>query len=126
MDVAAEAGVEDIASGMSVTWGDYNRDGHMDVYVSNMFSTAGNRITFQDQFKPDFSPFARASLQRLAKGNTLFANRGDGTFTDVSVDSGVTMGRWAWSSLFADLNNNGWEDLLVTNGYLSAPDTDDL
>ena len=53
MDVAAQSGVEDSASGMAVTWGDYNRDGNMDVYVSNMFSAAGNRITYQDQFKPD-------------------------------------------------------------------------
>ncbi len=61
-----------------------------------------------------------------ATGNTLFANNGDSTFTDVSVDAGVTMGRWAWSSLFCDLNNNGWDDILVTNGNLSAPNTKDL
>ena len=126
MDVAAEAGVEDIASGMSVTWGDYNRDGHMDVYVSNMFSTAGNRITFQDQFKPGISIADRASIQRHARGNTLFVNNGNGTFSDVSVESGTTMGRWAWSSLFVDLNNNGWEDIVVANGYMTAPDTNDL
>jgi hypothetical protein len=126
VDVAATADVEDIASGMSVTWGDYNRDGLMDVYVSNMYSNAGNRIVTQDQFTRDLSPFARKSFQRLARGNTLFANNGDSTFTDVSVDAGVTMGRWAWSSLFCDLNNNGWDDILVTNGNLSAPDTKDL
>ena len=126
VDVAATADVEDIASGMSVTWGDYNRDGLMDVYISNMYSNAGNRIVTQDQFTRDLSPFARKSFQRLARGNTLFANNGDSTFTDVSVDAGVTMGRWAWSSLFCDLNNNGWADILVTNGNLSAPDTKDL
>lgn len=126
VDVAATADVEDIASGMSVTWGDYNRDGLMDVYISNMYSNAGNRIVTQDKFTRDLSPFARKSFQRLARGNTLFANNGDSTFTDVSVDAGVTMGRWAWSSLFCDLNNNGWDDILVTNGNLSAPDTKDL
>ena len=65
-------------------------------------------------------------LQRLARGNSLFANNGDGTFSDVSVDCGVTMGRWAWSSVFSDLNNDGWEDLVVANGFVSAPDTGDL
>ena len=52
-DVAATAQAEDSASGMSVTWGDYDRDGWMDAYVSNMFSAAGNRIAFQERFKPD-------------------------------------------------------------------------
>ena len=126
INVAPRAGVEDIASGMSVCWSDYNRDGLMDLYVSNMFSTAGNRITFQDQFKPGISIADRASIQRHARGNTLFVNNGNGTFSDVSVESGTTMGRWAWSSLFVDLNNNGWEDIVVANGYLTAPDTNDL
>lgn len=125
-NVAAEAGVEDTASGMSVSWGDFNHDGWMDVYVGNMFSTAGNRIAFQEQFQPTFAPSTKALVQRLAKGNTLFANNSDGTFTDVSMAAGVTMGRWAWSSVFIDLDNNGWEDLVVANGYLTAPDTGDL
>ncbi len=33
------------------------------------------------------------------------------------------MARWAWSSLFADLNNDGWQDLVVANGYISTEDT---
>ncbi|MEQ8766919.1 MAG: VCBS repeat-containing protein [Planctomycetota bacterium] len=46
-DVAPEAGVEDLAAGMSVSWGDYNGDGWMDVYIGNMFSSAGQRIAYQ-------------------------------------------------------------------------------
>ena len=36
------------------------------------------------------------------------------------------MGRWAWGSLFFDLNNDGWDDLLVTNGLFTNQKTDDL
>jgi hypothetical protein len=36
------------------------------------------------------------------------------------------MGRWAWSSVFADINNDGWDDLLVANGYLTGRDPRDL
>ena len=58
--------------------------------------------------------------------NTLFRNRADGSFEDVSVANGVTMGRWAWASRFADLNNDGWLDLVVANGYVTNDDKDDL
>jgi hypothetical protein len=36
------------------------------------------------------------------------------------------MGRWAWGSRFVDLNNDGWEDLVVANGYITQPDPGDL
>ncbi|MCP3979125.1 MAG: VCBS repeat-containing protein [bacterium] len=120
VDVAAEAGVEDIATGMSVSWGDYDRDGWIDLYVGNMYSSAGNRIAFQRNFGPGLTNEAVTHLQRTARGNTLFANQGDGTFRDVSDESGATMGRWAWSSNFADLNNDGWLDLVVANGFLTG------
>ena len=126
LDVAAEAGVEDTAAGMSVSWGDYDRDGWMDLYVGNMFSAAGNRVTFQRKFQGQVAESTKARFQRLARGNTLFLNAGDGTFKDVSQQAAVTMGRWAWSSLFVDLNNDGWEDLLVANGYITNRNPDDL
>ena len=125
-DVAAEAGVEDIASGMSVSWGDYNRDGNMDLYVGNMFSSAGGRIAYQRQFHQQADDEVRSHLQRLARGNTLFLNTGDGQFLDVSEKAGVTMGRWAWGSNWVDLNNDGWLDLVVANGYMTNRQPDDL
>lgn len=124
-DVAPAVGVEDGAAGMSVSWGDPNRDGKMDVYVSNMFSAAGNRISYQRQFKPGASSALRAAVQHIARGNTLFENTGDG-FNDISVDAGVTFGRWAWGSRFCDINNDGYEDLLVANGFVSTASTADL
>ncbi len=126
VDVAAEAGVEDVAAGMSVSWGDYNRDGLMDLYISNMFSSAGGRIAFQQQFQHTSDENVRAHLQRHARGNTLYQNLGDGTFADVSESAGVTMGRWAWGSHFVDLNNDAWEDLVVTNGFHTTEDSGDL
>ena len=65
-------------------------------------------------------------FQRHARGNSLFINRGDGTFADVSQSSAVTMGRWAWGSRFADLNNDGQLDIVVANGFLTQPDSGDL
>lgn len=125
-DVAAFAGVEDIAASMSVSWADYNNDGWMDLYVGNMFSSAGERIAYQRQFQSGAGEDVRQQFQRHARGNTLFENAGNGTFRDVSVEQAVTMGRWAWGSPFVDINNDGWEDLLVANGFVTGPDTHDL
>ncbi len=125
-DVAVQDGAVDSNFGMSVTWGDYNRDGLMDIYVSNMFSSAGNRVTFQTQFKPQLGGANKTKFQMLARGNTLLENAGDGTFRDVSDRAHVTMGRWAWGSLFVDIDNDGWQDLLVANGYLTQDSADDL
>jgi hypothetical protein len=126
VNVAGQAGVVDFGSGMSVSWADYNRDGQMDLYVGNMFSSAGSRITTQPQFRPGADATTRSILRRFAKGNSLFQNGGQGTFQDVGAAAGVEMARWAWSSLFLDLNNSGWEDILVANGYITTEDTGDL
>ena len=116
-DIAPDTGVEDMAAGMSVSWGDFNRDGEADIYVGNMFSSAGQRVSFQRKFDN--------GKKRMARGNTLFAAK-KGAFEDVSMASGITNGGWAWSSAFADLNNDGWQDLVVANGYLSNTRDDDL
>jgi len=125
-DIAPEMGVEDISSGMSVAWGDVNRDGWMDLYISNMFSSAGNRITYQRQFKPEVSEDTKQIYQRMARGNSLFINKAGSGFQDRSVESAVTLGRWAWGSRFVDLDNDGWEDIFVTNGFITTDDTGDL
>jgi len=125
-DVAAEAGVEDVSAGMAVSWGDYDGDGRMDLHVGNMFSSAGNRTAYQRRFQAGAADAVRALYRRHARGNSLFRNRGDGTFEDVSLEAGITMGRWAWGSTFVDWNADGREDLLVPNGFLTLERQDDL
>ena len=126
IDVADQANVEDIGPGMSACWGDYDNDGMMDLYVSNMFSSAGNRITGQSKFQDAANQQTRGAFRRHARGNSLFHSLGNGKFEDVSVDSGVDLGRWAWGSRFVDINNDGWQDLLVMNGFITQEDPGDL
>ena len=125
-DVAEEVGASDQANGMSVSWADHNRDGWMDLYIGNMFSSAGNRVTTQKGFKEGANEDVRKTLKRFARGNTLLENQGNGTFKDTSELSGVTMGRWAWSSPFVDLNNDGWQDMFIVNGFITGEDKRDL
>ena len=126
-DVAAAAGVEDPAAGMSAAWGDYDNDGDLDLHTANMWSSAGRRLTFAERFA-DVAAAAdtRRKFQRQARGNSLFRNNGDGTFSDVSEEAGVTMGRWGWAADFVDLDNDGLLDLFVQNGYLTGERLDDL
>jgi hypothetical protein len=125
VDVAAEAGAEDQAAGMGVSWSDYDLDGDLDLYVTNMFSAAGSRIAYQPRFQSDDGE-ARRQAQRHSLGNSLLANQGDGTFRDVSDEAGVRMGRWGWGGMFADFNNDGLDDLVVPNGFLTGAIADDL
>ena len=126
-DIAAEAGAEDAASGMSVSWSDYDHDGRMDLYISNMWSSAGNRIAFQPDFKKNAPVEVKKRLQRFARGNTLLKNEGPTELIDVSKKAGVEMGRWAWGSQFADINNDGWDDILIANGFITKnADSGDL
>lgn len=126
VDIAAQAKVEDQSPGMASTWGDVNGDGWMDIQVSNMFSGAGNRIAFQPEYKRGSQSTTISNHQRFARGNTLLVNRGDGTFSDESVATGITLGRWAWGHQMADINNDGRLDSLVGNGFITGPEEDDL
>ncbi|PYV41153.1 MAG: hypothetical protein DMG06_18030 [Acidobacteria bacterium] len=125
-DVAAQAEVEDLGAGMSVCWFDYNNDGKQDLYVSNMWSAAGNRLTTQEAFMEHAPERVRASYRKHAGGNSLFRNEGNGRFQDVSATAGVEMGRWAWSSDVWDFDHDGYPDLYIANGMISGPKTKDL
>ena len=125
-DVAARLGVEDVGAGMSASWFDYDRDGRLDLYVANMWSAAGLRVSSQTAFQQTLSGNVRNLYQRHAKGNTLFQGQAQGTFADATFDAGVANARWAWSSDALDFDNDGDEDLYIANGYVTNSDTKDL
>jgi len=125
-EVAAQAHAENQGAGMGVSWSDFDLDGDLDLHVSNMFSSAGKRITVQPRFQPDSGEAVRKQIKQLSVGNTLLVNQGNGTFEDASERAGVRMGRWAWGAKFVDFNNDGYDDLIVPNGFLTNDRKDDL
>jgi hypothetical protein len=136
---AAEAGVVDGGAGMGVTWADYDADGDLDLFVSNMHANSAWAL-----FHPDFPapiPWGyrmvglftdgvqRRSddiIARLTRGSTLYRNDGDGRFTDVSDAVGVRDTQWGWAAEFLDYDNDGRLDLYAVNGFISGPLLDDV
>jgi len=125
-DVTPQAGVEDIGAGMSVCWLDYDNDGAEDLYVADMWTAAGERVSTQAAFQKDQPEQVRALYRKHAMGNSLFRNSGDGAFQDRSAPAQVAMGRWSWSSDAWDFDHDGFPDLYIVNGMLSGALRDDL
>jgi tetratricopeptide (TPR) repeat protein len=126
-DIAAQAGVEDVGAGMSVCWFDYDNDGAEDLYVADMWTAAGERISMQDIFKKDAPQETRALYHKHAMGNSLFRNAGGASaFEDTTLAAGVGLGRWAWSSDAWDFDHDGFPDLYITNGMITSSSREDL
>jgi tetratricopeptide (TPR) repeat protein len=124
--ISDAAHVEDPGAGMSACWSDYNNDGKQDIYAANMWSAAGQRVSGQKLFHEKASEDVRALYRRHARGNSLYRNLGDGRFENVSQLAGAEMGRWSWCSDFWDFDHDGYPDLYVANGYISAVERSDL
>jgi hypothetical protein len=136
---AREAGVTDGGAGMGVVWGDYDADGDLDLYLSNMHANSGWSLFHPDfptpipwpyqllgRFTDEVQRRSDAFIDRLSRGSTLFRNDGDGTFTDVSDAAGVRDAQWSWAAEFLDYDDDGALDLYAVNGFLSGPIPDDL
>ena len=66
------------------------------------------------------------AFQRHARGNSLFRNRGDGTFEDITLTANIHHGGWAWGACFVDFDGDGWLDVLSPNGFVTGERADDL
>ena len=125
-DVAPEAGVEDTGAGMGVCCFDYDNDGAQDLYVADMWTAAGERISAQDVFQKTAPAQVRALYRKHAMGNSLFQNRGNARFRNATASAGVAMGRWSWSCDAWDFDHDGFLDLYVANGMVSGASRQDL
>ncbi len=115
-DVALAAGVEDMGPGMSAAWFDYDGDGRPDLYVSNMWTAPGQRLVADSNFSPVAKDGLAEAYRRHTKGNSLYRNRGDGTFEETGSQEKVEMGRWAWSSDGFDFDNDGTPEIYIACG----------
>ena len=117
-DVTAETKTADVGFGMGASWGDYDGDGRQDLYVTNMYSSAGRRIT------EAMGPLG-AELAPMARGNSLLKNV-PGEFRRVSGLEPpallVERAGWGWGGQFVDVDNDTYLDIHAPNGYYTAPE----
>ncbi len=119
-DVTEKAGLLDTRTrwGAGCTFLDYNRDGHLDLFVSNYLEFDFKKIP-----KPGETPNCvwkgvpvNCGPRGLEPGrHSLYRNNGDGTFSDVTVPSGIAKARGSYgmTAVAADFDNDGWPDIYV-------------
>ncbi|HJO26020.1 MAG TPA: VCBS repeat-containing protein [Planctomycetota bacterium] len=118
VDVAEKLGLTDRGNGMGVAWGDLDRNGSLDLYVSNMSSTAGNRILRRLSDSMDES--LMGDLLKLAAGNTIFTRNKEGGFDALPRKMGGVGASWAWCPALVDLDLDGYLDVYCANGYVTG------
>lgn len=97
---------------------DFNNDLHQDIFVADMAPEDHYRakVNMESMNPEKFYRLAAIGYQYQYMINTLQLNNGNGSFSEISQLAGVSKTDWSWASVFADIDNDGWKDLLITNG----------
>jgi len=108
-ELASQYGIADSGNGMGAAFIDYDLDGDLDLYVLN-----------NEQSKTTPSNYRQKITDGTAINNDAFyRNNGDGTFSNVTVEAGITIEGFGLGLLVTDLNNDGWPDIHVSNDYVT-------
>ena len=111
-DVTSEAGVGDGSWSVSATFGDYNLDGYLDLYVANYldYQPETAHACFLEGVHIYCGPHEYPGAH-----DTLYRNNGDGTFTDVTARAGLNNTGKGLGTLFTDYDDDGYPDIFVAN-----------
>ena len=125
-DIAEGTELHDTGPGTSAAWFDYDRGGRLDLYVTNMWTATGQRVASDPEFGPVRDGVPAREYRGHTKGNSLYRNRGDGSFDYAGAEEGVEMGRWSWSGGGFDFDLDGTPEILVTAGMITHSPEKDL
>jgi len=147
-DVAKEVGALGIGGSMSTSWGDYDNDGRLDLYVGAVRSNqrwfvqpiTAKRVVWKfiregkvgndNPILTDLQNYMGDNWTNIGNiamaGNSLFRQNEDHTFTNASMDAEARPAGWYWSSGFLDIDNDGDLDIYATDGWITGKDPHDL
>ena len=109
IEQASRFGIADSGNSMGASFIDYDLDGDLDLYVLN-----------NEQSKATPSNYREKIIDGSAINNDKFyRNNGDGSFTDVTLEAGITIEGFGLGLVVSDLNNDGWPDIHVSNDYVT-------
>lgn len=111
-DVTSHAGVGDGNWSVSASFGDFNLDGYLDLYVANYldYQLETAHACFLEGVHIYCGPHEYPGVS-----DTLYQNNGDGTFTDVTARAGLHNAGKGLGTLFTDYNSDGYPDIFVAN-----------
>lgn len=107
--------------------GDINNDGLLDLITTDMtpedhYRSKTNMASMSTEA---FNTLVEAGAHRQYMSNTLQINTGQGSFSDIANMAGMSSTDWSWSSLLVDLDNDGWKDIMISNGIKKDVDNND-
>jgi len=107
-------------SSMGIDAGDLNNDGLLDVMVLDMVPEGHYRrhSNMGGMNSKTFWEVVNEGGHYQYFTNTLFLNRGSGVFSEIVHLAGIESTDWSWSTLIADLDNDGWKDIFIANGLM--------
>ncbi|MBA3647346.1 MAG: VCBS repeat-containing protein [Chitinophagales bacterium] len=113
--------------GMGSDIGDINNDGYLDIMVADMkFDHSYVRRSFMlSQRRAEFNNMVAGGYYYQYVKNSLQLNNGNGYFSEIAELAGVDATEWSWSPLLVDLDNDGYQDIFMSNGYYKTFNIDE-
>ncbi len=102
---------------------DFNNDGLIDIVTLDMLpedEVVRKKSTGDDTYEIFTMKLSFGYMNQYSR-NSLLLNRGNGKFSDVAMLAGVHATDWSWAPLLADLDNDGWKDIFISNGIEKRP-----
>jgi len=108
-EMASQYGIADPGNSMGAAFLDYDLDGDLDLYVLNNEQLAAKPTNFR----------AKVTDGSAINNDSFYRNNGDGTFTNVTIEAGITFEGFGLGLAIGDVNNDGWPDIHVSNDYIT-------
>ena len=118
-DVTSEIIGETATFGMSHTFGDYDADGRIDLYVIGMSSHTARRLDYLGLGRDDY-PVHNRMRTAMSFGNRLYLGTDDGGFRVAPNTDRVARTGWSWGVASSDFDNDGDDDIYISNGHISG------